>query len=150
MASAFSLVKSRSLYLVTGPMWQKFILLTIAHYSKIDWPIPLFGPRSSPFMSSDVIFLQAKWSKIKERVKGWKSGKKTWFKRITVCYVDNAYMYLISLQCLPQVFMTAATPFEVSGLKTMQTTGTLSYRKCAWDVTIKPEVLEYLKICSHE
>ena len=35
-------------------------------------------------MSSDVIFLQAKWSKIKERVKGWKSGKKTWFKRITV------------------------------------------------------------------
>ena len=36
-------------------------------------------------MSSDVIFLQAKWSKIKERVKGWKSGKKTWFKRITVC-----------------------------------------------------------------
>ena len=47
--------------------------------------MPLFGPRSSPFMSSDVIFLQAKWSKIKERVKGWKSGKKTWFKRITVC-----------------------------------------------------------------
>ena len=84
MASAFSLVKSISLYLVIGPMWQKFILLTIAHYSKIDWPIPLFGPRSSPFMSSDVIFLQAKWSKIKERVEGWKSGKKMWFKRITV------------------------------------------------------------------
>ena len=36
-------------------------------------------------MSSDVIFLQAKWSKIKERVEGWKSGKKMWFKRITVC-----------------------------------------------------------------
>ena len=44
----------------------------------------LFCTRSPPFMSSDVIFLQAKWSKIKERVKGWKSGKKTWFKRITV------------------------------------------------------------------
>ena len=36
-------------------------------------------------MSYDVIFLQAKWSKIKERVEGWKSGKKMWFKRITVC-----------------------------------------------------------------
>ena len=45
----------------------------------------LFCPRSPPFMSSDVIFLQAKWSKIKERVEGWKSGKKMWFKRITVC-----------------------------------------------------------------
>ena len=45
----------------------------------------LFGTRSPPFMSSDVIFLQAKWSKIKERVEGWKSGKKMWFKRITVC-----------------------------------------------------------------
>ena len=87
MASAFSLVKSRSLYLVIGPMWQKFILLTIPHYSKIDWPLTLFCTRSPPFMSSDVIFLQAKWSKIKERVKGWKSGKKTWFKRITVCLV---------------------------------------------------------------
>ena len=85
MASAFSLVKSRSLYLVIGPMWQKFIYLSIPQYSKTDWPIPLFGPRSSPFMSSDVIFLQAKWSKIKERVEGWKSGKKMWFKRITVC-----------------------------------------------------------------
>ena len=84
MASAFSLVKSRSLYLVIGPMWQKFILLTIPHYSKIDWPLTLFCTRSPPFMSSDVIFLQAKWSKIKERVKGWKSGKKKWFKRITV------------------------------------------------------------------
>ena len=84
MASAFSLVKSRSLYLVIGPMWQKFILLTIAHYSKIDWPMTLFCTRSPPFMSSDVIFLQANWSKIKERVKGWKSGKKLWFKRITV------------------------------------------------------------------
>ena len=40
-------------------------------------------------MSSDVIFLQAKWSKIKERVKGWKSGKKTWFKRITVCLASS-------------------------------------------------------------
>ena len=48
----------------------------------------LFGTRSPPFMSSDVIFLQAKWSKIKERVKGWKSGKKTWFKRITVWNVS--------------------------------------------------------------
>ena len=75
MASAFSLVKSRSLYLVIGPMWQKFILLTIAHYSKIDWPIPLFGPRSSPFAISYDIFFKAKWSKIKERVEGWKSGK---------------------------------------------------------------------------
>ena len=45
----------------------------------------LFCTRSPPFMSSDVIFLQAKWSKIKERVEGWKSGKKMWFKRITVC-----------------------------------------------------------------
>ena len=45
----------------------------------------LFCPRSSPFMSSNGIFLQSKWSKIKERVEGWKSGKKTWFKRITVC-----------------------------------------------------------------
>ena len=89
MASAFSLVKSRSLYLVIGPMWQIFILLTIAHYCKIDWPIPLFGPRSSPFMSSDVIFLQAKWSKIKERVEGWKSVKKMWFRRITVCYINK-------------------------------------------------------------
>ena len=84
MASAFSLVKSRSLYLVIGPMWQKFILLTIPHYSKIDWPMTLFCPRSPPFMSSNGIFLQAKWSKIKERVEGWKSGKKMWFKRITV------------------------------------------------------------------
>ena len=101
MASAFSLVKSRSLYLVIGPMWQKFILLTIPHYSKIDWPLTLFCTRSPPFMSSDVIFLQAKWSKIKERVKGWKSGKKTWFKCITVClskisksvtvFVSNSY-----------------------------------------------------------
>ena len=45
----------------------------------------LFCPRSPPFMSSNGIFLQAKWSKIKERVEGWKSGKKMWFKRITVC-----------------------------------------------------------------
>ena len=87
MASAFSLIKSRSLYLVIGPMWQKFILLTIPHYSKIDWPMTLFCPRSPPFMSSNGIFLQAKWSKIKERVEGWKSGKKMWFKRITVCDV---------------------------------------------------------------
>ena len=43
----------------------------------------LFCPRSPPFMSSNGIFLQAKWSKIKERVEGWKSGKKMWFKRIT-------------------------------------------------------------------
>ena len=46
--------------------------------------MPLFGPRSSPFTNSDVIFLQAKWSKIKERVEGWKSGKTSRFKRITV------------------------------------------------------------------
>jgi len=46
----------------------------------------LFGTRSPPFMTFDVIFLQAKWSKIKERVKGWKSGKKMWFKRITVWF----------------------------------------------------------------
>ena len=85
MACAFSLEKSKSLYLVIGPMWQKFIYLSIPQYSKTDWPIPLFGPRSSPFMSSDVIFLQAKWSKIKERVEGWKSGKTSRFKRITVC-----------------------------------------------------------------
>ena len=84
MASAFSLVKSRSLYLVIGPMWQKFILLTIPHYSKIDWPMTLFCTRSPPFMSSDVIFLQAKWSKIKERVEGWKSGKTSRFKRYTL------------------------------------------------------------------
>ena len=45
----------------------------------------LFCPRSPPFMSSNGIFLQAKWSKIKERVEGWKSGKKLRFKRITVC-----------------------------------------------------------------
>ena len=44
----------------------------------------LFGTRSPPFMSSDVIIFQAKWSKIKERVEGWKSGKKMLFKRITV------------------------------------------------------------------
>jgi len=44
----------------------------------------LFGARCPPFMNSDVIFLQAKWSKIKERVEGWKSGKKLRFKRITV------------------------------------------------------------------
>ena len=80
----------------------------------------------------------------------WKINARKFKPILNVYYhVDNAYMYLISLQCLPQVFMTAATPFEVSGLKTMQTTGTLSYRKCAWDVTIKPEVLEYLKICSN-
>ena len=36
----------------------------------------LFCPRSPPFMSSNGIFLQAKWSKIKERVEGWESGKK--------------------------------------------------------------------------
>ena len=84
MVCAFSLEKSRSLYLVIGPMWQKFIYLSIPQYSKTDWPIPLFGPRSSPFMNSDVIFLQAKWSKIKERVEGWKSGKTSRFKRITV------------------------------------------------------------------
>ena len=45
----------------------------------------LFGARSPPFMTSDVIFLQAKWTKIKERVEGWKSGKKSTFKHITVC-----------------------------------------------------------------
>ena len=39
----------------------------------------LFGARSPPLMSSDVIFLQGKWSKIKERVEGWKSGKKSGF-----------------------------------------------------------------------
>ena len=44
----------------------------------------LFCPRSPPFMSSNGIFLQAEWSKIKERVEGGKSGKKMWFKRITV------------------------------------------------------------------
>ena len=49
----------------------------------------LFGARSPPFMVSDVIFLQAKWSKRKERVEGWKSGKKSWFKRITVCGVSS-------------------------------------------------------------
>jgi len=85
MASAFSLVKSRSLYLVIGPIWQKFMLLTIPHYDKIDWPMTLFCTRSPPFMSSHAIFLQAKWSKIKERMEGWKSGKKMWFKRIAVC-----------------------------------------------------------------
>ena len=50
-------------------------------------------------MSSDVIFLQAKWSKIKERVEGWKSGKKMWFKRITVCsyeYSVHVFLLLIS------------------------------------------------------
>ena len=45
----------------------------------------LFGTRSPLFMSSDVIIFQAKWSKIKERVEGWESGKKSRFKRITVC-----------------------------------------------------------------
>ena len=49
----------------------------------------LFCTRSPPFMTFDVIFLQAKWSKIKERVEGWKSGKKMWFKRITVCFCGN-------------------------------------------------------------
>ena len=44
----------------------------------------LLGTCSPSFMSSDVIFLQAKWSKRKERVEGWKSGKKMWFKHITV------------------------------------------------------------------
>ena len=47
----------------------------------------LFGARSRPFANSDGIFLQAKWSKIKERVEGWKSGKKLWVKSITVCGV---------------------------------------------------------------
>ena len=50
----------------------------------------LFCPRSPPFMSSNGIFLQAKWSKIKERVEGWKSGKKLWFKSITVCNLGIA------------------------------------------------------------
>ena len=36
----------------------------------------LFGARSPPFTNSNGIFLQAKWSKIKERMEGWKSGKK--------------------------------------------------------------------------
>ena len=49
----------------------------------------LFCTRSPPFMSSDVIFLQAKWSKIKERVEGWKSGKTSQFKRITVWPLKN-------------------------------------------------------------
>ena len=44
----------------------------------------LFGTRSSPFVSYEVIFLQTKWSKIKERVEGWRSGKKLPFKRTTV------------------------------------------------------------------
>ena len=35
----------------------------------------LFGTRSPLFMSSDVIFLLANWSKIKERVEGRKSEK---------------------------------------------------------------------------
>ena len=85
MACAFSLEKSRSLYLVIGPMGQKFIYLSIPQYSKTDQPIPLFGPRSPPFASSDCVFLQAKCSKIKERVEGWRSGKKLPFKRTTVC-----------------------------------------------------------------
>ena len=51
----------------------------------------LFCTRSPPFMTFDVIFLQAKWSKIKERVEGWKSGKKMWFKRITVCVARKQY-----------------------------------------------------------
>ena len=46
----------------------------------------LFCTHSPPFMSSDVIFLQAKWSKIKETVEGWKSGKKLWFKSNAVCF----------------------------------------------------------------
>ena len=45
----------------------------------------LFGARSHTFANSDGIFLQAKWSKIKERVEEWESGKKLWFKSITVC-----------------------------------------------------------------
>ena len=49
----------------------------------------LFGTRSPPFMSSDVIIFQAKWSKIKERAEGWESGKKSRLKRITVCDVGD-------------------------------------------------------------
>ena len=86
-AIAFSLEKSRGLYLVIGPMWQKFIYLSIPQYSKTDQPIPLFGPRSAPFASSDGVFLQAKCSKIKGWVEGWRSGKKLPFKRTTVCLV---------------------------------------------------------------
>ena len=115
MASAFSLVKSRSLYLVIGPMWQKFILLTIPHYSKIDWPLTLFCTRSPPFMSSDVIFLQAKWSKIKERVKGWKSGKKTWFKRITVCICICWMAFLIILDFFVLNFLVLAHAYWTDG-----------------------------------
>ena len=54
----------------------------------------LFGARSPPFMVSDAIFLQAKWRKIKERVEGWKSGKKSRFKRITVCNTDEKSLQL--------------------------------------------------------
>ena len=46
----------------------------------------LFGTRSPPFANFDGILMQAKCSKIKERVEGWKSGKKLWFKSITVCF----------------------------------------------------------------
>ena len=45
----------------------------------------LFGTRSPPFMIFDVTFLRANWSKIKESVEGWKSGKKLCFKSTTVC-----------------------------------------------------------------
>ena len=95
MAWTFSLEKSRSLYQVIGPMWQKFICLSITHYSKTYQPIPLFGPRSSPFASSDGVFLQAKCSKIKERVEGWRSGKKLPFKRTTVCIQKEGYKRII-------------------------------------------------------
>ena len=47
----------------------------------------LFGARSPPFASSDGVFLQAKCSKIKGWVEGWRSGKKLPFKRTTVCAV---------------------------------------------------------------
>ena len=69
MACAFSLEKSKSLYLVIGPMWQKFIYLSMPQYSKTDQPIPLFGPRCS---------------KIKERVEGWEKLQKVLFKCTTV------------------------------------------------------------------
>ena len=57
-------------------MWQKFILLTIAHYSKIDWPMTLFCTRSPPFMTFDDIFLQAKMEQNKRKGGGMEKRQK--------------------------------------------------------------------------
>ena len=86
----------------------------------------LFGAHSPPFMSSDVIFLQAKWRKIKQRVEGWKSGKKMWFKRITVCPPSTVYHVGTLFKALKKLYIeTGSSVFDAPTLKEVRSPQTV-------------------------